>query len=97
MSTRTARTALAALAAAGVLATAGAARAQSATAFDPCEDAGRAQLEALVEYHMAPNPDDLAAAWRTLFCGEAPIRRAAQRVGFPFTESFAADSASRSE
>ena len=89
MSTRTVRTALAALAAAGVLATAGAAQAQSETAFDPCEDAGRSQLQALLEYHMAPDPDDFTAAWRTLFCGEAPIRRAAQRVGFPFTESFA--------
>ena len=76
------------LVAAAALAAAPAAFAQSATGFDPCEPDGRARMEALVEYHLAPNPADFASAWHTLFCGESSIRHASQRVGFPFVERF---------
>lgn len=69
--------------------------AQSESAFDPCEPEGRARLEALVEYHLAPNPGDFASAWQTLFCGESSIRHASQRVGFPFLERFTLHDGSR--
>ena len=83
------------LVAAAALAAAPAAFAQSESAFDPCGPEGRARLEALVEYHLAPNPADFVAAWQTLFCGESSIRHASQRVGFPFLERFTLHDGSR--
>lgn len=95
MIARTLRRPLAAAVAATAFAIAPAVHAQPEGAFDPCEQAGRAQLETLLDTHAVPHPQDFAATWHTLFCGESTIRHAAQRVGFPFVERFTLHEGSR--
>jgi hypothetical protein len=80
---------LAAFGLAGALAAATPAAAQDALAFSACDEAGASALEARLDYAMVPAAQDLAHAWQTLFCGRTPLKRAVQRVGFPFTETFA--------
>lgn len=70
------------------LAAAAPAAAQDALAFNPCDENGASALEARLDYAMILNAPDLAEAWQTLFCGRTPLKRAVQRVGFSFTESF---------
>jgi hypothetical protein len=80
---------LAAFGLAGALAAANPAAAQDALTFSACDATGASTLEARLEYANVPEAQDLVHAWQTLFCGRTPLKRAVQRVGFPFTESFA--------
>jgi hypothetical protein len=54
---------------------------------NPCNTQGWHETRAMLDEKGVPASEDLLTAYTTLFCKAAPMSRAAQRVGFPFTQT----------
>jgi hypothetical protein len=86
---RTAKLAIALAALAALVATAARADTVGTTEAprNPCTTQGWHETRALLDDRGVPQSADLLEAYTTLFCKAAPMSRASQRVGFPFSQT----------